>query len=228
MNPTGTILLAGGAEFGGAMAEADREAIRRAGGMGAAIRIVPTAAAPDHNDKRAGANGVRWFRQLGAQNVAVVPVIDRASANNPQLAQELQAAQLIYLLGGFPHYLAETLKESLAWQAMRAAYEGGAVLGGSSAGAMVLCSSYFHPERRLVQPGLGLVPNLCVLPHHNTFGASWVTTLVTQIPDTPLLGIDEATAWLRSGDGPWQVYGPGAITLYRRGNPTVITMPTSL
>ena len=56
----GHILLAGGAEFGGQMAAADRRAIELAGGPTAPIAIIPAAAAPDHNHQRAGANGVRW------------------------------------------------------------------------------------------------------------------------------------------------------------------------
>ena len=49
---TGYLLLEGGAEFGGAMSEPDREAIRLAGGLGAQTAILPTAAAPDNNHDR--------------------------------------------------------------------------------------------------------------------------------------------------------------------------------
>jgi len=111
----GYILLEGGAEFGGLMSEPDRLALDRAGGRGVSVCILPTAAAPDSNHARAGANGTRWFRSLGATNVAVVNVIDRASANDAALARELRSAKLIYLLGGFPAYTAQTLANSLVW-----------------------------------------------------------------------------------------------------------------
>ena len=55
----GYLLLEGGAEFGGRMSEPDRRAIELAGGPGAPISIIPTAAAPDNNHQRAGRNGVR-------------------------------------------------------------------------------------------------------------------------------------------------------------------------
>ncbi len=64
----GTLLLEGGAEFGGHMREPDIKAIELAGGWDAPIRIVPAAAAPDQNDQRAGKNGIRWFT-LGARDV---------------------------------------------------------------------------------------------------------------------------------------------------------------
>src|SRR5258705_2374972 len=56
----GVLLLEGGAEFGGGMSEPDLQAIELAGGFDAAICILPTAAAPDHNHKHAGNNGIRW------------------------------------------------------------------------------------------------------------------------------------------------------------------------
>lgn len=58
----GYLLLEGGAEFGGLMSEPDRRAIELAGGPGAPISIIPTAAAPDNNHQRAGNNGVNWFK----------------------------------------------------------------------------------------------------------------------------------------------------------------------
>ena len=104
----GHILLEGGSEFGGRMEECDRRAIQLAGGAGARIRIVPTAAVPDDNHQRAGENGVRWFRSLGAVDVSSLPLTDPRSAADPRWAQELEGAQLIFILGGFPSYLAES------------------------------------------------------------------------------------------------------------------------
>jgi cyanophycinase len=214
----GHVLLAGGAEFGGAMAEADRRAIALAGGAAARLRIIPAAAAPDHNDTRAGANGARWFKQLGAADAAVVPLTDARSAADPAVVAELRAAGLIYLLGGFPRHLGDALAGSPAWQAALAAHAGGALIGGSSAGAMVLCARYFDPAKGELLAGLGLVPGVCVLPHHNGFGAGWAPRLLALRPELTLLGLDEHTAVIDDGpDGAWQIYGPGAATLYRGG-----------
>src|SRR5512141_361331 len=110
----GYLLLEGGAEFGGRMRDPDLHAIELAGGFDAPIRIIPTAAAPDNNDRRAGNNGIRWFQSLGAKDVTSLPLIDKASANDEKIASSLREAKLIYLLGGFTHYLGQTLKDSLA------------------------------------------------------------------------------------------------------------------
>lgn len=217
----GFLLLEGGAEFGGRMAEPDRLAITRAGGPDAALRVIPAAAAPDHNDVRAGRNGERWFRGLGARNVAVVPLVDAASAADPTIVSELARAKLIYLLGGFTHYLGQTLAGGPAAGALRTAHAAGAVIAGSSAGAMVLCEHYYDPAGDGVHAGLGFVAGACVIPHHDTFGHKWAERLVERLPGAVLIGLDEQTGILDDGTGrTWQVLGRGAATLYWGGQVT--------
>ena len=209
-------LLEGGAEFGGKMSEPDVRAIQLAGGFQALIAILPTAAAPDHNDSRAGKNGQRWFEALGASRVDVVPVTDKHSADNPNFAARVASARLIYLLGGFPRYLCETLCDSKVWSAVLDAHQNGAIIGGSSAGAMVLCEHYYDPYEGKLLQGLNLLKNICILPHHNHFGKSWVSKLRSLIPQATLLGIDEQTGIINDASGgAWMVYGAGVVTLYR-------------
>jgi len=218
----GFILLEGGHEFKGGMKPADEHAMAISGGNSAPIRIIPAAAAPDDNDLRAGANAVAWFQSLGAVDVRSVPLIDRASADRPELASELQAARFVFMLGGFTRYLAEALVGSIAWEAMRTAYRSGAIIGGSSAGAMVLCEHYLDQASGQVMPGLNLLPGCCVLPHHDTFGRNWAPRLAGLLPAATLLGIDEETAMLNDGPaGEWTVYGKGAVTVYEPSGQTV-------
>ena len=148
----------------------DLRAMELAGGLHSRASIIPAAAAPDHNHHRAGLNGMRWFQSLGADNVTVLPLIDRKSADDASLAEILRRSKLIYMLGGFPRYLGQTLKGSACWDAMTMAHRNGAVIAGSSAGAMVLCEYYYNPADCRVCEGLCLMPGICVLPHHNTFG----------------------------------------------------------
>jgi cyanophycinase len=225
----GYLLLEGGAEFSGRMSEPDLLAIKLAGGVDAPICIIPAAAAPDKNHNRAGNFGLHWFLQLGAKQVFISGVIDKKTANDTALAKQIRASKLIYMLGGFTHYLGETLKDSLCWSAALEAYQNGAVIAGSSAGAMVMCEYYYDPSSRKVERGLNLVPNTCVLPHHNTFGKNWAGELRKALPDVTLLGIDERTGMLstdsatdsRTATGvEWEVHGGGGVTLYR-GESTV-------
>ncbi|HUG33599.1 MAG TPA: Type 1 glutamine amidotransferase-like domain-containing protein [Anaerolineales bacterium] len=214
----GWFLLEGGSEFGGRMRDPDLRALELAGGFDAPFRIIPAAAAPDRNHVRAGGNGVRWFESLGAKDVVSVPLIDKASANDEAIVRVLREAKLIYLLGGFTHYLGQTLKDSLAWNAALEAHANGAVIAGSSAGAMVMCEFYYDPYEGKIHEGLDLVSNSLVLPHHNRFGKSWAPRLLGQIPSATLISIDEQTGMINEGGGgAWTVHGAGEVTLYRAG-----------
>ena len=214
----GFILLEGGAEFSGQMAVPDRLAIQLAGGPNVSISILPTAAAPDNNHDRAGQNGVNWFKHLGATNVSSLPLIDDTSANDPIIVEALSQTKLIYLLGGFPRHLAQTLRQSRSWQAILSAYQTGAVIAGSSAGAMVLCETYYDPGSSRVMEGLKLIDGICVLPHHNTFGKNWASRLSELLPKIVLLGIDEETGVIcRVSEGIGRVNGKGKLTLYHNG-----------
>lgn len=221
----GYICLQGGAEFGGYMAESDRRALELAGGRDARVVILPTAAAPDNNHQRAGANGERWFRSLGARDVEVLPLIDRAFAESRVLAKKIADATLIYLLGGFTHYLGQALVDTECHAGMQAAHRHGAAIAGSSAGAMVLCEHYYDPHTGRIERGLGFVGNACVVPHHDTFGKRWAPRLRELLPGAILLGIDERTGMIDdravedaclgvAGEREWRVLGQGAVTVY--------------
>jgi cyanophycinase len=218
----GALLLEGGAEFGGRMADPDRQALAAAGGPHAPVMVIPAAAAPDRNAERAGRNAVRWFQGLGAVQVERLALVDRATADDPAIADRLLEARLIYLLGGFPAHLAHSLRGSRSWQAVLKAHASGAVIAGSSAGAMVLCSDFFDPTVNAVNPGLGLLPRTCVIPHHETAGRRWVPILQKALPGSVLVGIDEETGALtRGGQNRWRVYGKGRVTVYRENRVAV-------
>jgi cyanophycinase len=104
------------------------------------------------------------------------------------------------------------------------AMDDGAVMGGSSAGAMVLCEYLFDPYQNRLLPGLGLLEDSAILPHHNNFGKDWALPLHQLIPTSTLIGIDERTGMINDGEnGQWQVYGQGTVTVYRDGDSQVFS-----
>ncbi len=215
----GYLLLEGGAEFNGCMIEADSRALVLAGGEDAAVDIIPAAAAPDNNHQRACQNGVEWFRRIGARNVVCRLLVDRYSAKNQELAEQLRSSRLVFLLGGFPSHLAQSLRGTHSWWSICSVYHAGGVIGGSSAGAMVLCEKFYDPFSQKVMAGLNLMPGICLIPHHNSTGFSWVKRLCHLLPDACMLGIDEETGIINDAlDGGWTVYGSGTVVLYHQGN----------
>lgn len=112
--------------------------------------------------------------RLGVRQV-VVDVRTPRDANDAAMASLVSGAGLIYLSGGNPGYLARTLAGSRVWRAIRQAWRDGASLAGCSAGAMALggyVPDFRHP-RSGGTPGLGLLPDLRVLPHFDRF-TKWV------------------------------------------------------
>jgi cyanophycinase-like exopeptidase len=176
-----------------------------------------TAAAPE-----GPASLARWHglgrasaERLGVQQV-VVPVVDRISADDEELAGLVEGAGLVYLSGGNPPFLAATLRGTAVWRAIEAAWHAGAALAGCSAGAMAL-SAHVPDLRRPLRPseqGLGAVPHLRVLPHFDRFAGRVPDLLLTRLVETPpgvtVLGVDEDTA-LVGGPYDWQVMGRQSV-----------------
>lgn len=184
---------------------------------------LPTAAAPEGDDslRRWIDLGKKQAERIGVTQVPVV-VRNQSEANDPKFAELIKGAGLIYLSGGNPHFLADTLRDSLVWQAIRESWEAGAALAGCSAGAMAIADHI--PALRLHSPretrGLGVLPHIRVLPHFDKmFG--WIPDLATRIFDIPdgvhVVGIDEETA-LIGGPFEWEVHGRQSVWLLRKGH----------
>lgn len=155
--------------------------------------------------------------RLGVEAV-VLQVADRGSASDPLVARQVAGAGLVYLSGGHPAFLAETLRSTLVWEAVLAAWREGAALAGCSAGAMALSSwvpSLRHPGPGGVV-GLGVLPHLRVVPHFDAFAAR-APDLVSKVlsgaeEGVSVVGIDELTA-LVGGPERWEVRGRGSAWL---------------
>lgn len=215
---TGPVALAGGNEFRAGSRAADRRLIELAGGPESPIAIVPTAAARQRPEL-AAENGRRHLAGIGARRVEAVMVVDRSSAANPRLVAALAAARLIYLTGGDPRHLHDVLAGSPAWQGILDALSSGAVLAGSSAGAMVLGAAR-PPGDRWGGVGLGLLPDTIVQPHYRPAPSGR-----PQSPEhVTVLGIAEETTFLRQGPG-WTNLGSGSVWVLRGAGPSLEIPP---
>lgn len=210
------LALVGGDEFHPGNEEQDRILVSHAR-QGPAF-VIPTAAARQ-GPERAVANAAAWFRQFEIE-LLELPVLKRRDSMSPVLAERARGGGLFYLVGGDPGLVANVLRGSTVWQAVFAAWRDGASLGGSSAGAMALCShtlvratwpNRFH--RRPVE-ALGVVPKTAVLPHFDTFGERWIESAQEAAPRLTLLGIDERSAAIWDA-GTWRAAGPGGVTVIK-------------
>lgn len=207
------IALVGGDEFRRGCEAMDAAILEATGSRRPRVSIVPTAAA-EQNPAKAAANGVSWFSALGA-DVSAVMALGPADAADPDLLAPLAEADLVYLTGGDPAHLLNTLRGSLLLAALRDALARGAVVAGSSAGAMVLGSRMRY---RGWSDALGVVDGVTVLPHHERAEPDVVAAGMAgeAPPGQTVLGIDAMTACADTGHG-WRVLGTGAVTVYRGG-----------
>ncbi len=153
------------------------------------------------------------YRDMGVEPVPLL-VLDRASADDPDLAAQIDGAGLVYLSGGDPGYLATTLAGSRVWDAIAAAWRAGAALAGCSAGACALSAATFDVGLPLMRrPGLGIVPGVVILPHFDQIERWWpgiVDRFLGELdPGQVLIGLDERTAMV-GGPHRFAVHGAGA------------------
>ncbi len=240
--PRGPVALVGSGEFLAAMVEVDRRLL--AGRPQRAV-FLPTAAAEEGEDS---VNywvdlGRRHFEGLGVEPVPLL-VLDRQDADRPDLAAVVEGAGLVYLSGGNPGYLADTLRDTLVWAAILDAWMAGSALAGCSAGACALSTvaDYVGSRANASQPppipasgdvpeslaaresggGLAVVPKLAVIPHYDRI-LEWVPDLKERYmaragPEVTVVGVDEDTALVSaSGDGSrFEVMGRQAAFVLRR------------
>jgi cyanophycinase len=215
----GTFALAGGDEFHASYDEADRALIAAMPADQQRIVIIPTAAGMQGPD-RAIANGIRHFQRLAPRmTVEGVLVIDAATAARADLAARIAAAGMVYLVGGDPAHLVRSLRGSEALAAIAGIAARGGVVAGSSAGAMALGETMRWGNNHAA--GLGMIPNLIVLPHHANRPQP-LSRVRMGLPSTMVaLGIPVATVCMtqatnQADDVPneWQVLGAHPVTIY--------------
>jgi cyanophycinase-like exopeptidase len=183
--------LVGGDEWRAGCVDVDRLLLELSGGV--IVTVLPTAAAAEGNPSGAVAWARRYFEGLGAV-VEPLMVVDRAGAEDAATAALAASSRFIYIGGGSPQFLFDVLSGSALWEGIVEGRSRGAVLAGSSAGAMVLGASR-----------LGVV-DVDILPHHESRRGS-------VRPIGRALGIDGQTAAVWDGDA-WRSLGQGEVVPY--------------
>jgi cyanophycinase len=186
--------------------------------------VLPTASAPEGDEtfERWGGMGTQHYLSLGL-SPQVLPLKTREDASRREIVDAVADARLIFFSGGNPGYLANTLRDTPFWEAVRDAIAHGTALGGCSAGATavgstapdVTSASVSMDELQWV-PGLPLFTRAVIAAHFDMVDEylPGLRQLIIDLrpPDQALVGIDEDTA--ACGDGTsWNVIGRGALTI---------------
>ncbi|WP_396216480.1 cyanophycinase [Gemmatimonas sp.] len=221
--PRGTLFIVGGGTQPAALVE---DFVKRSGGSSARIVVFAMASA---SGERSGEAKAKDLQALGAQARNIW--ITRAQADNDSIVQLLDGVTGVWFGGGDQNRLAAALRGSKVERAIRARYNAGAVVGGTSAGAAVISSPMITGEELLrkdttetwtrvkrgtvqVDSGFSYITNAVIDQHflrrkrHNR-----LMSLV--LADAPHLGIgiDEGTALIVEPSGLWRIAGASAALI---------------
>jgi cyanophycinase len=202
-----------------------KEVLDLAKGTQSRVAILNTASS---EPAKSGPAYQRFFSALGVQHAAVVPLLERDQAYEPAVLDALGRADLIYVTGGNQIKLAQTLVDTPAHGAILAAWQRGAVVAGTSAGAMVWGPQYLaagesktaltglgEPRQQLeLRAGLGLLPRVVVDTHFTREGRMGrLMVAAGRSPGQIGLGVDERTAAVIAPSGV-RVLGEGRVAVF--------------
>lgn len=216
--------LLGSGEFLPWARDVDRWAAETATVSSDRALILPTASAPEGDEvfERWAGMGAEHFTAIGLQP-QVLPLKVREDASRTEIVDAVADARYIFFSGGNPGYLAQTLRDTPFWEAVRDALAHGTAFGGCSAGASAVGSTAPDVTSSTIDlaslrwvPGLPLFTRASI-PTHFDAVESFFPGLRQYIfdarpPDNVLFAIDEDTA--ACGDGEtWEIRGARAVTV---------------
>ena len=213
----GTLVLVGG---GRTHPDITKRFLELAGGAKARIVVI----ASGMPDARLTPDGLEQIRSSSVQIFGGVPVTvlhtrDRAQADSEEFVKPLQSATAVWTYGGDENNLSVYVGTRTERE-IKAVAERGGVLGGTSAGAMILAQyttnvtadtpeQWAHPLT-----GFKLLTNAVVIPHWSKRGGQLIIPeTMKPHPETIAIAVDEATAAVITGTK-MEVVGGGRVGIY--------------
>src|ERR1700680_5265253 len=215
----GWIVPIGGAEN----KENDRRILERfvriSGGSAANIVVIPTASRMHET----GPRYEKLFEEIGAAEVSVIDFDTRRDCQESGRLRRLEEASGIFFTGGNQLRLTTLLGGTPVARLIRSANAQGVTVGGTSAGASILCehmiasgdegSAMIAGSVRLA-PGLGLTNRFIIDQHFRQ--RDRLGRLLTALAYNPFaigIGLDEDTAAFIGPDETIEVEGSGGVTV---------------
>lgn len=213
----------GSGEFEDWHREIDRWLLARARGDG--VLILPTASAREGDEvfDSWGEKGLGHYRRLGVP-AEVLPLKTREDASRPELVEALDRAALVFVSGGNPWHLSETMRDTPFWERLCGRMEDHLAYAGCSAGVACLTETTYDSDTQdlesVWQPGLGYFRDVLFGPHWDIID-TWVPGASRFIvgsvrPGQTFVGIDEETAMVGDGSS-WTVHGRQGVHVLEDG-----------
>jgi cyanophycinase len=222
----GWLVLEGGGKLRNT--EVLKRFVSLAGGAGARLVEIPTAAI--HNmgstyDSAYMQRQTQWIHDVfGISDIAILHTYDRREADQDTFVQPLRRATAVWIEGGDHETLIDAYVGTQTEREIKQLIGRGGVVGGTSAGAMVLASfvmtqlprastNELHLDPSRLQ-GFGLLKASVVDPHFfNRHREKDLPMILALHPDLLGVGIDETTAGVIHGDT-LDVIGEGRVAIF--------------
>lgn len=215
----GKLLIIGGAEDKKNECSILRRFVEESGGRESSITVLTAAT---EYPLQVGTEYHRLFLELGAKEVQVLDVSDRAQANRKGMDKELDKATGLFFTGGDQLRITGLLGGTLLGRKLQTSYERGIIIAGTSAGASVMSDTMIvggeagtaKKNTLTMAPGLGLIRSVVVDQHFAQRGRiGRLLSAVSQNPYVLGVGIDEDTAILVQSNGKFSVIGSNTVTV---------------
>ncbi|TWE12714.1 cyanophycinase [Rudaeicoccus suwonensis] len=216
--PSRSLLIIGGAEDKVGKVTILRRFARLSGGRKSRIVIIPTASSVPGEVVHVYST---VFTRLGCASVTSVNPANRAASSDQELQDAIDDATGIFFSGGNQLKLSQLIVGTPLGESILRAYERGAVIAGTSAGASIMSQFMISMGEEGVTPrqrssqltaGLGLLPGVIVDQHFDQrarYGR--LLSLVATSPNLLGMGIDEDTAAEITDEQELTVVGSGAV-----------------
>lgn len=209
---TGTICLQGGNEFTLACRTMDEAWLGRVGRRRTCV--APLACPPGPEYRMAADNGATYLHALGVDDVRMAP---EPNLSVDAAVHAIVDADIVFIPGGSPARARRRAFGTAIGAALRAHVAAGGTVVGASAGAMLLGEHMLVPGDDMhVRPGLGLVPDVLVLPHYGGSRMPVLARVVEQVGDiATILGVPSCCGVLFADGGDSDPAALGAQTCWR-------------
>ncbi len=196
---TGALVIAGG---GVLPPEIRKHFVELGGGKDAKVVIIPSAS-EDADDPEKQSTFYWEGLQESVATVDIFHTRDHAKADCNIETSKLDTATAVWFSGGKQGPLADAYRERLVIKKVRAVFERGGVIGGTSAGAAVMTKIMIENQKKhedgttelVIGEGFDFLPGAVVDQHFQKRKRSWrLDRVLQQHPTLVGLGIDEETA----------------------------------
>jgi Cyanophycinase and related exopeptidases len=208
---SGWLILEGGGALSGTSTAARFTEL--AGGPTRNIVVISTAIADSQfvTERKTRCES-RTAQVLGVASVTCLDARDRDEANGPAFIEKLSHANGVWIYGGDEERLVDRYVGTKVVAALRSVLDRGGVIGGTSAGAMILAS--YIPSRATQQvSAFGFLQRTAIAPHYAQRNyESALRKMLSERPSFRGIGIDESTSIVVHA-GRFEVIGNGTVTV---------------